>query len=255
MSERLFNLGTFVEEWRSIHMESSYQIQKHPHTITILISLKKSILTMKKRQVWTQRFFYSNNNYFFFVSVFTFLTTFFAGAFLIIFFAGLLVVAGALVTGLVKTFAAGLAIFWPRYLESSKARIGMNTILMNIIPSPYVQCFQNFSAILKLLIIIITSNNGGKRSDNAHRPDIPQSWNINTILYTGIKIPHPGSLALVNILHREIIINTITARHTTIRTIASHPKNAHSTVLIHIIASGLMFPVIAAPSSSKEKFI
>jgi len=61
-----------------------------------------------------------------------------------------------------------------------------------------------------------------------------------------MKIPHPGSHALLNILHREIIINTTIAKQITIRTIASHPNAAQTSVLIHIIASGLMFPVNAA---------
>jgi len=55
---------------------------------------------------------------------------------------------GAFATGLAMTLLTDLA-FFPRYLESSNARIGMNTILKNNIPSPYAQCFQKFFAMLK----------------------------------------------------------------------------------------------------------
>jgi hypothetical protein len=95
-------------------------------------------------------------------------------------------------------------------------------------------------------MIIMTKNRGGKRIDIARRPENPQSLNINTRLYTGIKIPRPGKFAFLNILHREITINTITARYTIVRTIASHPKNAPNIVLIHIIVSGLTLHVNAA---------
>ncbi len=104
-------------------------------------------------------------------------------------------------------------------------------------------------------MIIAITNSGGKRIDNARRPDIPQSLNISTRLYTGISIPRPGSPAFLKTLHREIIINTIIARQITIRIIASHPKNIPNTPAIEFIISGVMFPVIAAHSSSKEKFI
>jgi hypothetical protein len=77
------------------------------------------------------------------VSVLTFLTTFFAGAFFTTFF------TGAFATGLAITLVTDLVVFFPRYLESSKARIGMNTILMKRIPSPNDQCFQKFFAMLK----------------------------------------------------------------------------------------------------------
>ena len=92
----------------------------------------------------------------------------------------------------------------------------------------------------------MTNNNGGKSSDSAHRPESHPSLNINTKLYPGIKIPRPGSPAFLSSLHREIIINTAIVRHAIIRIVASQPRNAPKTVLIHIIASGLMFPVIAA---------
>lgn len=104
-------------------------------------------------------------------------------------------------------------------------------------------------------MIIAIANSGGKRIDNARRPDIPPSLNINTRLYTGIKIPRPGSPAFLKTLRREMIINTMTARQTIIRTIASHQKNNPNAPAIEFIISGVMFPVIAAPSSSKEKFI
>jgi hypothetical protein len=61
-----------------------------------------------------------------------------------------------------------------------------------------------------------------------------------------MKIPRPGSPALVNTFHRETNIRAASAKNTTIRTITSHPKTAQRIVLIHIIASGLMFPVNAA---------
>ncbi len=131
----------------------------------------------------------------------------------------------------------------------------MNTISMNNIPSPNAQCFQNFFVILKILIIITTPNNGGNNNANARRPDIPPSLSINTILYTGIKTPHPGSPAFLKILHREIIINTPTAKQIVIRAIMIHHIAAQNTPLIHIIASGLMFHVIIDPSTFKEKFI
>ena len=83
------------------------------------------------------------SNYFFLASVLTFLTTFFAGAFLTIFF------TGAFATGLAITLATDLVAFFPRYLESSKARIGMNTTFTKSKPSPNAQCFQKFFAMLK----------------------------------------------------------------------------------------------------------
>ena len=52
-----------------------------------------------------------------------------------------------------------------------------------------------------------------------------------------MKIPHPGSPAFLNTLHRETIINAAMANITTIRTIASHPKTAPAIAPIHIIAS------------------
>lgn len=61
-------------------------------------------------------------------------------------------------------------------------------------------------------MINITMNNGGKRIDNNRRPENPHNWNINTILYNGTKIPHPGSPALVNVFHREITIKMMIAR-------------------------------------------
>ena len=70
-----------------------------------------------------------------------------------------------------------------------------------------------------------------------------------------MKIPHHGSPAFLNTLHRDTIINAAMARTTIIRTIASHPKNAHAIAPIPIIASLLMFPVSVAHESSKEKFI
>ena len=51
-----------------------------------------------------------------------------------------------------------------------------------------------------------------------------------------MKIPHPGSHALVNILHREITINAAIASIINIRTIAIHPNTAHSAAPIPIIA-------------------
>jgi hypothetical protein len=74
-------------------------------------------------------------------------------------------------------------------------------------------------------------------------------------LYTGTKIAHPGSPAFLNTFHPEINIKIASPNHTAIRTIASHPTNAPKTELSHIITSGLMFPVNAAHSNSKEKFI
>ena len=70
-----------------------------------------------------------------------------------------------------------------------------------------------------------------------------------------MNIPHPGSPALTNTLHRETIINAAIANATTIRMIASHPKNAHNIAPIPVMASGLIFPVSTAHESSKEKFI
>jgi len=70
-----------------------------------------------------------------------------------------------------------------------------------------------------------------------------------------MKIPRHGSPALLKTLRRETIINAAIAKITIIRTIASHQKNAQKIVFIHIMASGLIFPVIAAHWSSKEKFI
>ena len=86
-------------------------------------------------------------DYFFLISVFTFLTTFLAGAFLITFFATAF--TGALLAGVAIILTTGLVTFLLRYCELSNARIGMNTILINRIPSPYARCFQNLSAILK----------------------------------------------------------------------------------------------------------
>lgn len=186
------------------------------------------------------------------------MVTAFAGAFFTIFFAtGFLII---LLLGILTSWVGTILIiflidFLPRYFELSNARIGTNTIFINIIPSPNVQCFQNLFVILKILIIIITINNGGKRIDNAHRPDIPQSLKRSIRLYTGIKIPRPGSPAFLKILHQEIIISAPSPNIIIIRTIASHPRAAQNTVLAHIIASGVMFPLIADPLSSKEKFI
>jgi len=61
-----------------------------------------------------------------------------------------------------------------------------------------------------------------------------------------MKIPHPGSHALVNTFHREIIISATSAKTPTIRTIAIPPNTAQRIVFIHIIASGFIFPVNAA---------
>jgi len=104
-------------------------------------------------------------------------------------------------------------------------------------------------------MIIMITNNGGNKMDAAHRPDIHQSLNINTKLYTGIKIPRPGSPAFSKTLHREMIINTIAIRQIIIRIIVSHPKKKPNTPVIEFIICEVMFPVIAAHSSSKEKFI
>lgn len=52
-----------------------------------------------------------------------------------------------------------------------------------------------------------------------------------------MKIPHPGSHALVKILHREIIISAAIANAIAIRTIASHHNTAQTTAPIPIIAS------------------
>lgn len=52
-----------------------------------------------------------------------------------------------------------------------------------------------------------------------------------------MKIPHPGSPALLNTLHREIIINAASHTTTTNRTIASHPTSAAANAPIHIMAS------------------
>lgn len=75
------------------------------------------------------------------------------------------------------------------------------------------------------------------------------------MLYTGTKTPRPGSHAFLNTLHREIIMKTAIAIQSITRIIASHQKIAQKMVSIPIIASGLMFPVSRASSSSKEKFI
>ena len=95
---------------------------------------------------------------------------FFVGAFLIIFLTGFFIVAaiGLAVTGL-------LIDFFPRYLESSNARIGMNINSKNMSPSPNARCFQNFFVILNVLTIETTRNNGGKSIANVHRPDIPHN--------------------------------------------------------------------------------
>ena len=114
------------------------------------------------------------------ISVFTFLTTFLAGAFLITFFATVFL-TGALVTtiaGLAIIFVTGLVPFLPRYFELSNARIGMNTILINNIPSPYAQCFQNLVATLNAFMIINTQNTGGIKIHRKFRPDRPPSLNI-----------------------------------------------------------------------------
>lgn len=96
---------------------------------------------------------------------------FFVGAFLIIFLVGFFFVAVAI--GLV---IIGLLIdFFPRYLESSNASIGMNINSKNMSPSPNARCFQNFFVILNVLTIETTRNNGGKSIANVHRPDIPHN--------------------------------------------------------------------------------
>jgi hypothetical protein len=100
------------------------------------------------------------------VIVFVFLpTAFFVGAFAV----------GVVVIGLTATLAAALL---PRYFELSNASIGMKTTLINKIPSPYVQCFQNLFAILKQLIIISIANTGGINIHRKFRPDRPPSSNI-----------------------------------------------------------------------------
>lgn len=70
-----------------------------------------------------------------------------------------------------------------------------------------------------------------------------------------MKIPRPGSHALLNTFHREIIVNAASPNITTARTVAIPPSNAAATVPISIIAPSLMFHVNNAHESSKEKFI
>lgn len=91
--------------------------------------------------------------------------------------------AGAFAIGLAVVTIIGLAVplatsFLPRYFELSNARIGMKMIFKNNIPSPYVQCFQNLSAILNTLIIMSTTNTGGMIIHKKFRPDRPPSLNI-----------------------------------------------------------------------------
>ncbi len=204
--------------------------------------------------------------YFFFVGAFfvgAFLVIIvFVGALVMVFFVGLFFMITFLVGVCVIFFATGVLVcagvlvrFLLRYFESSNARIGMNMILRNIIPSPNVQSFQNLVGILNILMIIIIANNGGKKIESAHRPESHQSLNINVRLYTGTKIPHPGNHAFLNIFHREIIISTASPNRMVARMTVSHQNTAHITAPIHIIASWLMFPVSNAHESSKEKFI
>ena len=81
---------------------------------------------------------------FFTAGFFAVLVGLFAGAFFArAFDAGVLL--GFFIVGL-ETFTL---FFLLRYFELSNARIGMNTILRKRIPSPKVQCFQKFLAILK----------------------------------------------------------------------------------------------------------
>ncbi|MEI6673409.1 MAG: hypothetical protein WCL02_09275 [bacterium] len=110
---------------------------------------------------------------------------------------GLLAVAGALTAGLtttgfltipflvtasVTTFTGVativLVVFLPRYFESSNARIGIKIIFKKMIPSPYVQCFQNFFVILNTFISIKIKNTGGIKIHKTFRPDRPPSLNI-----------------------------------------------------------------------------
>jgi len=70
-----------------------------------------------------------------------------------------------------------------------------------------------------------------------------------------MNIPHPGSPALLNTLHRDMIINAPIIKIPSIRIIAIHPNIAAAIVPIPIIASELIFPVSNAHESSKEKFI
>ena len=107
-------------------------------------------------------------------SIFTFLITFFAGAFLMTF------LIGAFATGLITTFASTFfaIIFLPIYFESSKARIGTKTILMNKSPSPNVRCFQNLFVILKRLMMTKTMNTGGNNIHRKFHPDRPPTLKI-----------------------------------------------------------------------------
>ena len=78
------------------------------------------------------------------------IATFLTGALAIGFLATAFLIgalATVLISGLAITFATCLVFLLPRYFESSNARIGMKITLRNTIPSPYVQCFQNFSAM------------------------------------------------------------------------------------------------------------
>lgn len=122
-------------------------------------------------------------------------------------------------------------------------------------PSPNVQCFQNFFAILNALIIVITPNNGGKSSDSAHRPDIPPSWKKRTILYTGINTHRPDNFAFSNTLHDTIIIKIPAKILMSIADSAAPPIATPSKFEIESKASGVMLPVIAVHSTIREKSI
>lgn len=158
--------------------------------------------------------------------------------------------------GAIAAFGAATPVFFlPINFELSNAKIGTKINLRKRIPSPNVQCFQKFSAILKHEMIITITKTGGNTIVSNRRPDILATCNRTIILYTGTKIAHPGSPAFLNTFHPDINIKIASPNHTAIRTIASHPTNAPKTELSHIIASGFMFPVNAAHSNSKEKFI
>lgn len=112
------------------------------------------------------------------VAFLTGLTAFLATGFLIIGF-----LTTGLVTGAVGVLIVLIMIFFlPKNLELSNARIGIKINLRKKIPSPNVQCFQKFSAVLKQEIIITRANRGGHMIVSNHRPDILATCNRTIML-------------------------------------------------------------------------